>query len=304
MAIQEKFTPAAPPIDHDDDDLDDLLDEFDEQILSKPPGSQHADAQSETGTATARGNYSTTGDLLNDELKNNINDLIKDLDIEDPDAKTQFEQLVKQFEETHVDEPKTTQAPQKFDNVMQETMERLKKSGENIDEQLKQDTSAGNPEDTLLNLLAGLNNGVSGDESLDMTKLLTDMFEQLSSKEVLYEPIKDLNTKFPDYLEGAQGTIPAEEHVRFTKQYDITNEILAIFEAPGYDNDDSKHRERINDLLESMQELGNPPTALVGDENDFPGFGGSGGGDSGLGFDSKDLPKDFEKDLEEGCKQT
>lgn len=305
MASHEKVPSVPPAVEHDDDDLDDLLDEFDEQILSKPPGAHVSEGNADTTSAK---NLGADGSL-NDEFKHNIEDLIKDLDIEDPEAKTQFEQLVKQFEESQLEESSSHKSGSDFDNVMKQTMERLKKSGKNVDEQLKNDQSGSNPEDMLTQLLAGLGSGSSGDGEFDMSKLLTDMLEQLSSKEVLYEPIKDLNTKFPDYLKEKEGKIPAEEHANYTKQYEVTKEILAVFDAPGYDNDNQAHRDNVNNLLESLQELGNPPTELVGDENDFPGFGGgngagAGGAGAGLDFNSKDLPKDFDKDLEEGCKQT
>lgn len=305
MASHEKLPSVPPAVEHDDDDLDDLLDEFDEQILSKPPGAHVSEGNADTTSAK---NLGADGSL-NDEFKHNIEDLIKDLDIEDPEAKTQFEQLVKQFEESQLEESSSQKSGSDFDNVMKQTMERLKKSGKNVDEQLKNDQSGSNPEDMLTQLLAGLGSGGSGDGEFDMSKLLTDMLEQLSSKEVLYEPIKDLNTKFPDYLKEKEGKIPAEEHANYTKQYEVTKEILAVFDAPGYDNDNQAHRDNVNNLLESLQELGNPPTELVGDENDFPGFGGgngagAGGAGAGLDFNSKDLPKDFDKDLEEGCKQT
>lgn len=290
-----KGKPPHPVEDENDDDLDDLLDEFDEHKLNKPTVSD-----SDTNTAETK---KASADPLNDEFTHNIEELIKDLNIEDPEAKVQFEQLVKQFEETHRDDAKRTSDPQNFDNVMSETMERLKKSGDTIDEQLKNDPAGANPEDMLTQLLAGLGNGAGGDGDFDMSKLLADMLEQLSSKEVLYEPIKDLNDKFPEFLQEKKGKISDEEHEKYTKQYEITNQILAVFEASNYDSENLEKKEHVNGLLESLQELGNPPTELVGDENSFPGFGGLGGGD-GLDFDSKDLPKDFEKELEEGCKQT
>ncbi|SGZ54505.1 CIC11C00000003327 [Sungouiella intermedia] len=304
MTEPTKEKPPHPVEDENDDDLDDLLDEFDEQLLPKPPASES------DGNTTATKNASTNP--VGDEFTQNIEDLIKDLNIEDPEAKVQFEQLVKQFEDTHKEDAKKIQDPQNFDSVMKDTMERLKKSGETIDEQLKNDPAGGNPEDMLAQLMAGLGGAGGEGGDFDMSKLLADMLEQLSSKEVLYEPIKDLNDKFPDYLKENKGKIPDDEHVKYTKQYEITNQILAVFDASDYDSESPEKSDEVNRLLESLQELGNPPKELVGDDNDFPGFGGMGGagglgglgeGD-GLDFDSKDLPPDFEKQLEEGCKQT
>lgn len=329
-------------VDNDDDDLDDLddlLDDFAEDILNKPPGSAK-EAQTTTSASdnqshanddssflndhsTKVNSKSSPNNPLNDELTTNIEDLIKDLNIEDPDTKDQFEKLVKQFENDNIAKPgsgsgigSNSNNPQQFDDVMKETMHRLKQSGQNIDDQLKNDPSSGNPEDMLTQLLAGLG-GANGDGSgggdFDMSKLLVDMLEQLSSKEVLYEPIKDLNSKFPDYLAEKKGVISDQEHSNYNKQYEITNEILLIYDSKDYDDENTEKRGNVNTLLESLQELGQPPSELVGDSGSFPGFGGFGGsgaasgagaGDSGLDFDDIDLPKDFEKDLEEGCKQT
>lgn len=286
-----------PPADDNLDDLDDLLDDFADDVLSKPPGA----------TATASVANTTVGDggepdqPLKNEMDYGIEELIKDLKIEDPETKKQFETLVKQFEEDRKDEQKD---PKKFENVMEDAMKRLRESGKTIDEQIKNDQSSSNPEDVLTQMLAGLG-GEGGD--MDMSKLLVDMLEQLSSKEVLYEPIKDLNTKFPDYLKEKKDSLSEAEYENFSKQYEITTSIVSIFENPNFSDEDKEKRDEVNSLLEQLQELGQPPTELVGDASSFPGFGGGLGGDGALGgldFNDKDLPPDLEKQLEEGCKQT
>ncbi|CUM67466.1 uncharacterized protein PRCAT00005162001 [Priceomyces carsonii] len=277
------------------DDLDDLLDDFADDVLSKPPGSAAAEGTKEK-TSSETSPFNT-----------NIEDLVKDLNIEDPDTKKQFEHLVKQFENEHKDDVDKLDQNPDFDSVMKDTIQRMKKSGKDIDEQLKEDPAGTNPEDMLSQLLSGL--GGSGGGDMDMSKLLVDMLEQLSSKEVLYEPMKDLSSKFPDYLEEKKETLSADQHDNYKKQYEISKQIVAIFEEPEYNDDDSKKRETVNSLLEELQELGQPPTELVGDAGDFPGLGGlgglgSGGGANDFDFSDKDIPKDLEKELEEGCKQT
>merc|ERR1712080_392962 len=168
-----------------------------------------------------------------------------------------------------------------------ETMERLRKSGEDIDSKIKNDSSGTNPEDILTQLLAGMNENGLGGGDMDMSKMLVDMLEQLSSKEVLYEPIKDLNTKFPDYLKEKKGVITDAEYDNYSKQYEITTSIVTIFENANYSDEDKVKRDEVNSLLEKLQELGQPPTELVGDASTFPGFGGGLGGDGvpgGLDF--------------------
>ncbi|CCG23428.1 Pex19 protein [Candida orthopsilosis Co 90-125] len=291
----------------DVDDLDDLLDDFADDVLSKPPGST-LDNQSQTGSITkkeGKGASSST-DPVNEDFQNSVAELIKDMKIEDPETQKQFETLVQQFETNHRSEAESgAQQTANFDFVMKETMERLRKSGEDIDSKIKNDSSGTNPEDILTQLLAGMNESGLGGGDMDMSKLLIDMLEQLSSKEVLYEPIKDLNNKFPQYLEDNKDKLDQEQYANYTKQYDITNDILKVFESDSYNDSNKAQRDQINAMLESLQELGQPPTELVGDTGDFlPGFGGAGkDGLDGLDFDGKDLPPDLEKNLQEGCQQ-
>ena len=111
--------------------------------------------------------------------------------------------------------------------------------------------------------------GDAGDGDFDMSKLLVDMLEQLSSKEVLYEPIKDLNTKFPEYLQQNKDKLDEAKYKNYTQQYEITNDIVRIFELESYSEENKRQREQVNSLLESLQELGQPPSELVGETGDF-----------------------------------
>lgn len=271
------------------DDLDDLLDEFADDVLAKPPGSTINDSQKGSNAQ-------------NDPFSGGIADLISEMKIDDPESQKQFADLVKQFENNHRDEVEKAESdPNNFELVMKDTMERLKKSGSKIDEQAKSGALGGNggAEDMLQQLLAGM----GGEKDGDMSKLLVDMLEQLSSKDVLYEPIKDLNSKFPAYLKENESTLSEDKLLNYKQQYETTVDILAVFDAPGYDDNDKQKREKVNVLLEHLQDLGQPPAELVGDLQDFPGFGAGGPGAGGLDFDNTDLPKDIEKELAEGCQQ-
>ena len=258
--------------DDDLDDLDDLLDDFADDVLSKPPGASVSQRDDQS-------------------IKH--------------ESDKAFEDLVKQFETNHRESVEAEEKkPANFEYVMKETMERLKKLGDDIDAKFKNDPLGSNPEDLLTQLLSGM--GDAGDGDFDMSKLLVDMLEQLSSKEVLYEPIKDLNTKFPEYLQQNKDKLDEAKYKNYTQQYEITNDIVKIFELESYSEENKRQREQVNSLLESLQELGQPPSELVGETGDFlPGFGGGAGkgGDNPFGFDEKDLPPEFGKDLQEGCKQ-
>ncbi|MCP8720162.1 MAG: peroxisomal biogenesis factor 19 [Asgard group archaeon] len=294
--------------EEDLDDLDDLLDDFADDVLSKPPGASVVSNDKQQSTTNNTPNTAQPTDPLDTDFQQSISELIKDLKIENPEAQKQFEELVKEFENNHRESVEAEEKkPGNFEYVMKETMERLKKLGNDIDAKLKNDPMGSNPEDLLTQLLAGMGGGDGlGGGDMDMSKLLVDMLEQLSSKEVLYEPIKDLNTKFPEYLEKNKETLDDVKFKNYTKQYEITNDIVSIFEHESYSDDNKTQREQVNTLLESLQELGQPPSELVGDAGDFlPGFGdGKGGnGADAFGFNDKDLPPDFEKNLQEGCQQ-
>ncbi|KAI3402298.2 PEX19 [Candida oxycetoniae] len=294
----------------DVDDLDDLLDDFADDVLSKPPGSTvDASQQSHTGSNAAAGGKDSglenSTDPLGKDFQDSIAELIQDMKIEDPETQKQFETLVKQFELNHREEAEREAAkPANFEYVMKETMERLRKSGEDIDSKIKNDSLGTNPEDILTQLLAGMGDNALGGGDMDMSKLLVDMLEQLSSKEVLYEPIKDLNQKFPQYLEENKEKLEKSKLDNYNKQYEITIDILKVFESNDYSDSNQQQRDRVNSLLESLQELGQPPSELVGEEGDFlPGLGAGKGAADTFGFNDKNLPPDLEKNLQESCQQ-
>ncbi|KAI5957089.1 PEX19 [Candida jiufengensis] len=292
----------------DVDDLDDLLDDFADEVLSKPPGStvESQTQKSQSQSIPQPPPPTSKTDPLNEDFQNSISELIKDMKIEDPETQKQFETLVKQFETNHREEVETQESkPANFEYVMKETMERLRKSGEDIDSKIKNDSMGTNPEDLLTQLLAGMGgDSALGGGDMDMSKLLVDMLEQLSSKEVLYEPIKDLNKKFPQYLKDNKEKLEPKKYENYNNQYEITNDILKIFDSSDYNDSNKQQRDQINSMLESLQELGQPPTELVGETGDFlPGFGGGAGGAGGFDFNDKDLPPDLEKNLQEGCQQ-
>ena len=320
-AASSKAKQETKPSSTDDvDDLDDLLDDFADDVLSKPPGSTiENQSQTEKSNATAgvqRDSETPRKDPTNplgEDFQKSIAELMKDMNIEDPETQEQFATLVSQFETEHREEvEKESAKPANFEYVMKETMERLRKSGEDIDSKIKNDHLGSNPEDLLTQLLAGMGeNGLGGAGDMDMSKLLVEMLEQLSSKEVLYEPIKDLNQKFPEYLKENKHKLESLKYDNYNKQYEITQEIVDIFESKDYSDANKQQRDQVNTLLESLQELGQPPVDLVGEGEGFlPGLGGGGaaaaggvGGNDAFAFNDKDLPPNFEKNLQEGCQQ-
>ncbi|KAG0570280.1 hypothetical protein M758_6G144800 [Ceratodon purpureus] len=93
--------------------------------------------------------------------------------------------------------------------------------------------------------------------SQDMQGLMDTMMQQLLSKEVLYEPMKEIGERYPEWLESHKSELSSEDTARYTKQYDFIKQLCHAYETtPG----DFK---KIVDLMQNMQECGQPPPDIV-----------------------------------------
>ncbi|KAG9311641.1 Pex19 protein [Chiua virens] len=109
--------------------------------------------------------------------------------------------------------------------------------------------------------LSGTGDGAEGEEQLQ--GMLEMMMGQLMSKEVLHEPIKELNDKFPEYLSKNSSTISSQDKERFEAQISCIKRLLVEFEAPKY-KDDDETRKKIVDLMGELQSYGSPPEEIMG----------------------------------------
>jgi peroxin-19 len=112
--------------------------------------------------------------------------------------------------------------------------------------------------------------------------MLMGMMDQLTNKEILYEPMKELNDKFPEWMVNNRAKTPAEELKRYEEQQQLVKEIVLKFEEPSYADSNTADREYIVDRMQKvspaapkpvrfpsnrcqMQASGSPPADLVGD---------------------------------------
>lgn len=143
--------------------------------------------------------------------------------------------------------------PENFNDAIQRTIERMKQSGDRATEAAT--TGDGLDDDLIAQLLKAVEAGASGaGEDGDLTKMFMGMMEQLSNKEMLYEPMKELDGKFGPWIEKskAEGTVPVEDMERYETQARVVKQIVLKFEEPGYSDEDSKCREYV---WERMQEV-------------------------------------------------
>ena len=80
--------------------------------------------------------------------------------------------------------------------------------------------------------------------------MLMGMMEQLTNKEILYEPMKELHVKFPDWMERNRGKTKGEDLKRYEEQQRLVGEIVGRFEMKGYSDERAEDREFI---VERMQ---------------------------------------------------
>jgi peroxin-19 len=170
------------------------------------------------------------------------------------------------------------------DRIMQ-TMERMKTSNAEVDAGLAEPGA----EDFLSEMLKQMGGGGENSGEEDFSNMLVNMMEQLTSKEILYEPMKELFEKYPEWLRKNEGKESQEDMDRYRKQFRIVKEIVTKFDEPGYRDEDESQREYIIERMQmvsiqpiksstlflvvlltvwsQMQTAGAPPTELMGDMN-------------------------------------
>lgn len=142
-------------------------------------------------------------------------------------------------------------APESFNDAIQRTINRMKESGDKAMAAVTED--GGISEDMLMQLLKGLEAGVgNGGDDLDLTQMIAGVMEQFSNKEMLYEPMKELDAKWGPWLKENKGKVPAEDMKRYEKQAKLVTEIVAKFEEEEYTDEDPKYRQAV---WEKMQEV-------------------------------------------------
>ncbi|KAG0637666.1 Pex19 protein family-domain-containing protein [Tuber brumale] len=270
MPPPPKVTIKEDSDDDDLDDLDDILDEF--QSLPQPTGKP----STKTGDAGASdGNRGPSLGSLDDDFARQLQLGMQDLLGEMQDSKElqdQFEHLVKELNDataapgTMPSAPSSSrpsdQAAANFQDRIKQTMDRMKSSGAEVDAAVA-DSEA---DDFLSEMLKQMQGAAGeGESDEDFSSMLLNMMEQLTSKEILYEPMKELNGKYPEWLRNNESKQPAEDLRRYREQYGVVKEIVAKFEEPEYRDESDNDREFIIDRMQKMQAAGAPPTELMGE---------------------------------------
>lgn len=121
-------------------------------------------------------------------------------------------------------------------------------------EQATAAAAAEGSDDFLAELLKQMQSGgLDGEGSEEeFSKMLMGMMEQLTHKDILYEPMKELHEKFPGWLEKNRAATSKEDLERYELQQKLVSEIVAKFEEPNYADTSKEHHEYIVDRMQKV----------------------------------------------------
>jgi peroxin-19 len=145
------------------------------------------------------------------------------------------------------------QQQESFQSTIRKTMERMQASDTSTSAHTAAAASSTAEDDMMAQLMKELQSGggMGGGEE-DFNKMLMGMMAQLTNKDILYEPMKELHDKFPAWMEKNKATTGKEDLARFEEQHQLVKEIVGRFERKGYSDEDEDDREYI---VERMQKV-------------------------------------------------
>ncbi|KAJ3291471.1 Peroxisome chaperone and import receptor [Borealophlyctis nickersoniae] len=154
-------------------------------------------------------------------------------------------------------------APKSFQDKVSETMSRLRDSDQKAEQlaaELAQSSGLGLDDEAVEQMMKELE-GLMG--SGDFEGAFGGIMEQLMSKELLHEPMRDLAGKYPEWLEANASKLSPEELDKYRQQHVVIKEIVAIYDACPTEAASEEDSKKVVDLMQRMQDLGNPPEEIL-----------------------------------------
>lgn len=188
---------------------------------------------------------------------------------ESPEMRQQMEYIMKEISaaaeavprsgSTHSG-PDTTSPPasssgaeESFQETIRKTMERMQTSEAQATAAATSDESDDILAQMLKDMQGGVLGGAGGDE--DFSKMLMGMMEQLTNKEILYEPMKELHDKFPGWMTKNGNSTKADDLQRYQEQQRLVKEIVGKFEEKEYSDSNAADREYIVERMQKVRLL-------------------------------------------------
>ncbi|XP_056599929.1 peroxisomal biogenesis factor 19 [Triplophysa dalaica] len=243
-----------------DELLDNALDDFDKTNV--PPAAPEAQAAPDTGAKTEEKpplleDSKFFESLFDGEMANQAKEewdkAMSELAQEEPELLEHFQKLSEAAGKVGSD----VASQQEFTSCLKGTLSGLAKNADNLQ-------TAGLAGEDLVKTLEnlGLNENGEGAEDGNILPIMQSIMQNLLSKDVLYPSLKEITEKYPEWLESNRQSIPPDEFMRYEQQYKIMGEICTQFEKDG---EGESTFENILELMQKLQDLGQPPKELAGE---------------------------------------
>ncbi|KAI0998491.1 hypothetical protein K3495_g9707 [Podosphaera aphanis] len=289
LTLNTSHHPDENNLDNLDDDLDDLDDMLDEFAPVKPQRNVLTGPENHTPPPLPQIQENEGQTDLDNEFEKQLEAELAQL-FSNPEASSEiaqgFETVMKELLGT-VDPGKTvptseappsqsskhkakagpTTAPaidESFQDTIKKTMERMAASGDQATAAASDDPEENILAEMLKAMQSSNLDGEGGGEE-DFSKVLLGMMEQLTNKEILYDPMKELNDKFPSWMQTNSGKVSLSDLKRYKEQQLCVGEIVQRFESSSYSDECVADKEYIVERMQKMQAAGSPPADLVGD---------------------------------------
>ncbi|CCH62953.1 hypothetical protein TBLA_0I02970 [Henningerozyma blattae CBS 6284] len=159
-------------------------------------------------------------------------------------------------------------ARESYNDIINSTLNKLKKNGNQVDSKVEQENlkqNQSNENDLLSQLLdqfvnGGEDNDAENGDGEGMDDAILNILNKMSSKEVLYEPMKEMYIEFGEWFANNEEKEEFKDMIpTYRKQYAIVQKITDVYEREDYRNDNIEYKEEITVLLDELQELGDSP---------------------------------------------
>lgn len=108
-----------------------------------------------------------------------------------------------------------------------------------------------NAEALLQNMMA------SFEGNTEFESMMEGMMQQLMSKELLYQPMRELRDKYPAWLTANDAALSTADRERFRRQHEYVARICVSYE------EEPNNYQKVVTLMHEMQEYGQPPAEII-----------------------------------------
>lgn len=144
--------------------------------------------------------------------------------------------------------PRSSDAP--FQETIQNTMRRMQASGDLA----SNNTDLNGSDELLSHWIDKMEDGsADGPAENEIQSLLMGMMEQLTNKEILYDPMKELHCKYPKWIEEHRRSTSNNDIERYQEQQQLVDEIVQRFESEDYADSNASDREFIVEKMQKVQ---------------------------------------------------